>query len=310
MASPPPKRVPTRQRIARTLASVLGLAGLVVVAATVLAPALSQRSPRSHSEQPRPRPVTVGRLVFDEEFTGPAGSPPSPSRWRAVTGDWSGGDGELEYYTPSPSNVALDGHGHLAITARRQTIHSRGKTYPYSSGRLQTKGLFQTTYGRLEARIRIPPGAGMWPAFWALGSDIDSTGWPGSGEIDVMENHGNDPHTVLGSIHGPFHHTASGYALSATKRSPTSLANAFHVYDVDWSPGQIVFKLDGKPYSVRMPATLGPGRRWVFDKPFYLLLNLAVGGQQVGDPTPSTHFPAPMLVDWVRVYRLSRAHPG
>lgn len=121
-------------------------------------------------------------------------------------------DGELEYYTPSPANIALDGTGQLAITARRQTIDANGRTYRYTSARLQTKGLFETTYGRLEARIKIPGGRGLWPAFWALGGDIDSVGWPRCGEIDMMENHASDRRTVFGSIHGPRASVRGGYS--------------------------------------------------------------------------------------------------
>jgi beta-glucanase (GH16 family) len=168
---------------------------------------------------------------------------------------------------------------------------------------LQTKGLFSIRYGTLEASIKVPRGAGLWPAFWTLGADIDAVGWPRSGEVDVMENIGSDAFTVYGSIHGPQSGPSAGpYRFVAPKRSPVALSAGFHVYGVTWTPNRIVFSLDGIPYSTRTPESLSAGQRWVFDKPFFLLLNLAVGGTWPGSPNPSTRFPATMLVDWVRVY--------
>jgi beta-glucanase (GH16 family) len=247
--------------------------------------------------------TTAPKLIWDDEFNGPAGSPPDPSKWRGVTGGDGWGNQELEYYTARPSNVSLDGAGHLAITARRETYTGDGVTRVYTSARIQTKGLFQTTYGKLEARIKIPTGQGLWPAFWALGSDIDTAGWPGCGEIDVIENLGSDPFTIYGSIRGPQSGFANGYGITATARSAVSLAAGFHVFGVTWSPNKLVFTLDGVPYATRTPSSLSSGQQWVFTKPFYLLLNLAVGGTWPGSPNASTQLPATMLVDWVRVYQ-------
>jgi beta-glucanase (GH16 family) len=235
-------------------------------------------------------------LVWDDEFSGPAGAPPGAARWQIESGTR---DGTLQRYTQSPSNVSLDGHGHLVITARRSSAGG------YTSGAIQTEGRFQTTYGRLEARIKLPSGPGLWPAFWAVGSDFDRVGWPRSGEIDVMENFGNDPFKITGSIHGPWR-TPHGYAIHSDKRSPVSLAEGFHVYGVIWSPRRITFTFDGVRYATVTPASLSRGQQWVFDKPFFLILNLAVGGQWAGSPK-TTPFPASMVVDWIRVYRLGRA---
>jgi beta-glucanase (GH16 family) len=242
-------------------------------------------------------------LIWSDEFKGPAGEGPDPTKWRLETGGGGWGNSELEYYTSQPGNAALDGQGDLVITARNEPYTGPdGVTFNYTSARLKTLGLFATTYGTIEARIKIPAGKGLWPAFWMMGSDIESVGWPNSGEIDVMESLGNDPFTIYGSIHGPEAHNPRGYTLSTSERSPVSLAGGFHVYGVEWSPDAIVFTLDGVPYATRTPASLSAGQQWVFNKPFFLLLNLAVGGSWPGAPDSSTHFPAQMIVNWVRAY--------
>jgi beta-glucanase (GH16 family) len=234
-------------------------------------------------------------LIWDDEFNGPAGAAPDPTKWQVITSPSGSYNNDLECYTNSPSNVELDGQGHLAITARQGS-----GSCPYTSGRLQTNGLFATTYGTLEARIHLPAGQGLWPTFWALGSNRYSAGWPECGEIDAMENLGSDPFTNYGSIHGPQGTLAYGY--STAYRSPVSLAKGFHTYAVTWTSTSISYSVDGVTYAKYTPATLSAGQSWVFNQPFYLLLNLAVGGDWAGPPNSSTHFPATMLVDWVRVY--------
>lgn len=246
--------------------------------------------------------ATAGNLIWSDEFNGAAGASPDPARWNLQTGGGGWGNNELEYYTSRPSNVALDGRGQLAITARRESFTSGGVTRGYTSARLQTKGLFATTYGRIEARIKLPAGRGLWPAFWALGGDIESVGWPNSGEIDVMESLGSDPFTLFGSIHGPQPGSPKGYGLTALEHSAVSLAGSYHVFGVVWTPSALTFTFDGVPYSTRTPASLSGSQQWVFNKPFFLLLNLAVGGNWPGAPAASTPLPATMLVDWVRVF--------
>jgi beta-glucanase (GH16 family) len=242
------------------------------------------------------------KLIWADNFNGTAGAPPDRAKWQPVSWPGGRGDDELEYYTPRASNVSLDGAGHLVITARRETYTGDGVTRYYTSARIETKGLFQTTYGELEARIKLPAGAGLWPAFWALGTDYDRVGWPSCGEIDMMEALGNDPFTVYGSLHGPSADSRNGYGMTTYAHSRVSLAAGFHVYGVIWSPSKIVFTLDGVPYAARDRASLRPGDRWVFNTPFYLILDLAVGGYWPGNPSASTRFPASMVVDWVRVY--------
>jgi beta-glucanase (GH16 family) len=247
------------------------------------------------ARQPRP--------VWSDEFDGRAGALPNRDKWQIIYGGGGFGNEELQYYTDSRANVALSGRGALVITARRQRFTGTdGVTRLYTSAALQTKGLFQTRFGRVQARIKIPSGKGLWPAFWAIGSDIDRVGWPQSGEIDMMENLGNQPFTLLGSIHGPETGARRGYALTAARHTTRPLSAGYHVYGVDWSPNRLVFTLDGVPYATQTPATLPRGSRWVFNRPFFLILNLAVGGSWPGAPDGSTRLPARMLVDWVRVY--------
>jgi len=242
------------------------------------------------------------KLIWSDDFNGPAGAPPDSAKWHAVSGAYGAGSHELEYYTARPSNVALDGAGHLVITALRETYGALGVTRQYTSARIETGGLFQTMYGSLDASIKLPEGPGLWPAFWALGSDYARVGWPGSGEIDMMEALGDDPFAFYGSIHGPSSASPDGWDMTVLKRSRASLAAGFHVYGVRWSPGKVVFTFDGVPYAARIRAALRPSDRWTLDKPFYLLLDLAVGGDWPGSPNGSTRFPAHMVVDWVRVY--------
>jgi beta-glucanase (GH16 family) len=281
-----------RQKPVRVLAVCL-----IVVALPVVVSVAGQKASRSGVGVSGAGAKTG--LVWNDEFSGPAGSMPDRARWEIETGSR---DGTLQQYTSSPGSVSLDGHGHLEITARRDGAGA------YTSGAIQTEGRFQTTYGRIEARIKLPSGQGLWPAFWAVGSDFDRVGWPRSGEIDVMENFGNDPFKITGSIHGPWR-TPHGYSIHSVKRFPVSLANGFHIYGVIWRPRQITFTFDGNSYATVTPASLSSGERWVFDKPFFLILDLAVGGQWAGAPS-ATRLPASMLVDWVRVYRLGSRRSG
>ncbi len=236
-------------------------------------------------------------LVFEDEFEGPAGQLPDAKVWRFDIGtDW--GNAQLEYDTDRAENVSLDGGGHLAIVAREEAY--RGSQY--TSGRINTRGLFESGPGRFEARIRLPRGQGIWPAFWLLGADFDTVGWPASGEIDVMEYRGQEPKIVHGSLHGPGY--AGGEALTASFRLDNGgFDGNFHVFAVEWSTERITWFVDDTPYASVTPRDLPPGGNWVFDHPFFLILNVAVGGNFVGPPNEATVFPQTMLVDWVRVHR-------
>jgi beta-glucanase (GH16 family) len=236
------------------------------------------------------------RLLWEDDFDGPAGTLPDPSRWRFDIGtDW--GNDQLEYDTDRAENVALDGSGNLAITAREESYEGSA----YTSGRINTRGLFSRARGRFEARMKLPVGQGLWPAFWLLGNDFGSVGWPACGEIDVMEYRGQEPNTVHGSLHGPGY--SGGGAITGRFILPGDGFDAgFHVFAVEWEADRITWLVDGQVYQRRTPADLPSGARWVFDHPFFIILNLAVGGNFVGDPDASTQFPQTLLVDWVRVY--------
>ena len=242
------------------------------------------------------------RLVFSDEFAGPAGTPPPANQWTHDVGAYGSPDHELETYTASAANASLNGAGDLAIVARRQTrTGPDGLTRHYTSARLDTLGRFSARYGRIEARMRLPAGAGLWSAFWMMGDDITTIGWPKCGEIDVAEAKGQHPSAVRATLHGP-NGDATGFSLGENFDAARSLTDSFHTYAISWSPGSITWLLDGLPYRVISASDLGPGDRWVFDRPFSVLLNLAVGGRYPGPPDAATHFPATLLVDWVRVY--------
>ncbi|WP_231116035.1 glycoside hydrolase family 16 protein [Motilibacter rhizosphaerae] len=240
-----------------------------------------------------------------DDFTGPAGAAPSAS-WvpRVGSGPW--GSGELEAYTASRSNSALDGAGHLAITARRESWSDAYGSRAYTSARLETKGRLTFTYGRVEARMLVPGGAGLWPAFWSLGSDIDAVDWPRSGELDVMESLGSQPDTVYGHLHSLGDATDAtgwqGQHVSDIGRGfapGTPVAGAWHTYQMEVTPEYVTFGVDGRQYFTATRTDMRPGQAWPVGKPYYLVLDLAVGGDWGGAPDASTPFPATMLVDSV-----------
>ena len=255
------------------------------------------------AQNPPPIPKDVGwKLVWSDEFNGPAGSPVDRSKWVLETGSERWGNEELEYYTDRTANVFLR-DGNLVIRALNEKYpEADPKAANYTSGRMKTMGKFSQTYGRFEARIKIPFGQGMWPAFWMLGDDIDKVGWPACGEIDIMENIGKEPSMIHGSIHGPGYTGSVGLEAPYTLPGGQRFADDFHVFAVEWSPDSVSFFVDRTMYVKRTRADLKPGWKWVFDKPFFLILNLAVGGDWPGAPDSSTRFPQEMLVDYLRVY--------
>ena len=251
------------------------------------------------------------QLSWADDFNGPAGSAPDGSKWGYDIGGGGWGNSEREYYTNSRANSALDGNGNLVITARKDDASGYQCWYgtcQYTSARLLTSGKFTQAYGRFEARIKIPRGQGMWPAFWMLGDNINSVGWPNSGEIDVMENIGREPAVVHGSMHGPGYSGAAGPTASYTLSSG-AFADAFHVFAVDWTPTSITWSVDGNVYETRTPSDIG-GNTWVFNHPFFILLNVAVGGSWPGDPDGSTQFPQQMVVDYVHVFTAGSGSTG
>jgi beta-glucanase (GH16 family) len=241
-------------------------------------------------------------MIWSDEFTGPNGSAVDSTKWVFDVGGDSWGNRELEYYTNRLQNVHLE-NGNLVIEARTEKYKGAdGVTRDYTSARIKTQGKFSQTYGRFEARLKIPYGQGLWPAFWMLGDDIDRIGWPACGEIDIMENIGKEPSVNHGSIHGPGYTGDVGIETHYTLPARRRLADDFHTYGVEWEPNEIRFYVDDDFYATQTRANLRPGQRWVFDHPFFLLLNVAVGGDWPGSPDASTKFPQTMLVDYVRVY--------
>ncbi|OZM71957.1 hydrolase [Amycolatopsis antarctica] len=251
-------------------------------------------APAADSAAPAPA------AAFEDNFDGPAGAAVDGGKWNLETGD-NVNNHERQWYTSGTDNAALDGNGNLVITAKKENIGQTCWYGPceYTSARLTTAGKFTTSSGRVEARIKVPTGQGMWPAFWMLGEDIGSVGWPECGEIDVMENVGFEPGTVHGTLHGPGYSGEGGVGNSYTLPDGQAFTDDFHTFAVDWSPEKITWSVDGQEFSTKTPADV-PGR-WAFDHQFYLILNLAVGGYWPGDPDDSTQFPQQLVVDYVRV---------
>lgn len=237
-----------------------------------------------------------GRVVWADEFAGPAGAPPDPRVWRHETGAGGWGDEQLQRYTASTRNAYLTGDGRLAITAHREADGD------VTSARLTTLGRLTMRRGRVEARIRQPRGAGTWSAFWMLGDDLEDVGWPACGEIDVMEHVGAEPRTVHGTVHGPGY-AGIGGGVGGRLDAATPLADGFRTYAVTWTDDLIVWDLDGVEYHRVTPGDV-PGP-WPFRHGFHLLLNLAVGGRWPGNDTTEPSLPATMLVDHVRVLDLA-----
>lgn len=231
--------------------------------------------------------------AWSDEFNGPEGTLPDATMWTYDLGNNGGwGNGELQSYTSNRNNVRLDGAGHLVI---RVESTADG----FTSARVKTQGRRLVHYGRVEARIKLPVGPGIWPAFWMLGASFNGRNWPQCGEIDVMEYRGSQPSTVLGTIHGPQY--SGGAGISGSYHLPAATFDGdFHTFAALWEPGSIRFTVDGSVYHSVTPQQIPAGAPWVFDQPFFVLLNVAVGGAFPGAPDGSTKFPQEMIVDYVR----------
>jgi len=238
------------------------------------------------------------KLVWNDEFDGAKGSKLEASRWVYETGGSGFGNNQLEFDTDRAENASLDGNGELTITAIKESYMGRN----YTSVRLKTQGKFEHLYGRYEIRMRLPFGQGIWPAFWMMGADPNNVGWPTRGEIDVMENIGREPDTIHGTLHGPGYSGSNGIGSPSKLMSGQRFADEYHVFAIEWEKDVIRWYVDGKLYQTRTPADLPNGSKWVYDHPFFLLLNLAVGGEWPGNPDGTTTFPQTMKVDYVRVY--------
>jgi len=252
------------------------------------------------------------QLVWSDEFKGPAGSPPDPTKWNYDIGrgnppGW--GNNELETYTNSPQNAFQDGNGNLVIRAIRDANGN------YTSARLQTGAPGASThtsdgnwqYSRILARIKLPYRKGTWPAFWTLGENIGILGWPACGELDIMENFGGNKNNAgvnNGTAHGPGYSGGQGITKSYTLPYGEKVTDDFHVYGIEWSQDSVQWSVDGVVFHKVTPASLPAGTKWVFNAPFFILLNLAIGGNAAGNPAANAPFPPQdMLVDYVRVYQ-------
>lgn len=260
-------------------------------------------------EKEPPPPQPTWSQTWSDEFDGPLGARIDGTKWRYDLGDgcsagicgW--GNNEKEYYTDAPENIALNGQGQLMIVARRAPNGLTCYYGPcrYTSAKVTTRGTMLAAPGRVEARIKLSAGQGLWAAFWMLGQNHPAVPWPASGEIDIMENKGSDPTTTISAIHGPGYSGATPFARAHTLTGG-SAATDFHTFAVEWDASQVRFYVDGlNHYSTTATALqqFGPS---ILNQSFYLILNLAVGGGFDGDPGSDEIFPATMLVDYVRVY--------
>jgi len=236
-------------------------------------------------------------LVWSDEFNLPDGSSPDPTKWTFDTGGGGWGNNELEYYSSRTNNARIVG-GMLIIQANQENYMGSS----YTSARLKTQGIWSWQYGRMEARIKIPYGQGMWPAFWMLGTNITSVNWPTCGEVDIMENIGREPTLVHGTIHGPGYSGSDGIGGPCALPGSPAFANDFHIYTVEWTTNEIKWSVDGYQYFSANSGSLPAGTTWVYTQPQFILLNLAVGGSWPGNPDGTTTFPQQMIVDYVRVY--------
>lgn len=247
--------------------------------------------------------------MWSDEFSDSAGAGIDTSQWRYDTGDgcsqsncgW--GNNEKEYYRADTANIAQNGHGQLQIVARVAPAGFTCYYGPcrYTSAKITTRDKLFADQGRVEARIKLAAGQGLWPAFWMLGKNIGTVGWPRCGELDIMENHGSDITSMSSAVHGP------GYSGNTpfvhVNHFASSGVTDFHVYAVEWDSASIRFFVDGVPHYLVARASVGQFGAWVFDQQFFVILNLAVGGNFDHDPFSDAIFPATMQVDYVRVYK-------
>ncbi|MET7276790.1 family 16 glycosylhydrolase [Kribbella sp. NPDC005582] len=278
------------------------VAAVVATGAAIIGTSLLQAPAQAQQQAPQAAAAVLA-TTFEDNFDGPAGQAPDSNKWRYDIGGSGWGNAERQYYTNSTRNSAKDGNGNLVITARRESggFQCHYGTCEYTSARLLTAQTFTQTYGRFEARIKIPGTQGVWPAFWMLGAQ--GGGWPNNGEIDIMENIGREPNTVHGTIHGPGYSGAEGIGAAYNSPNGQPFRNDFHTYRVDWAPDSITWFVDGVQYQRRTPADLG-GDQWVFNHPFFMIMNVAVGGSWPGYPDGSTVMPQTMTIDYVRVSTL------
>jgi len=273
------------------------MSGILIVASVAIAQP-------AHPTTPAP---SRWHLVWSDEFNSPTSSTPDPAKWTLVEGGSGYGNQELESYTTRPSNIRVEG-GNLVVTAIKEPYTGKdGIARNYTSGRMQSLTHFDFQYGRIEARIKIPVGQGIWPAFWMLGANIDSTPWPDCGEIDIMENVGHELSKVHSTIHGPLYSGGDALTGAYTLSGGQHFTDDFHVFAAEWEPDLIRFYVDGHLFETLTADNIPAYKHWAFNHNFFVLFNLAVGGNWPGPPNDATQFPQQMLVDWVRVYKPGKA---
>lgn len=258
------------------------------------------------------------KLLWAEEFKGKAGSLPSSKNWTYDIGGGGWGNSERQYYTKDTKNVALDGKGNLVITATRisndyleqlsdapgtEDILNRCSECQFTSARIKSARKVSFMYGRIEARIKLPQGIGTWPAFWMLGTDLlEGSSWPESGEIDIMEFRGDLPERSTSAVHGPGY-SGGGYVGGAYENFK-SLSDDYHVFAVEWRKNYLEFSVDGQVHTVITKPSIR-GNRWVFNQPFFLILNLAMGGTYAGEYIDPYVFEAKYAIDYIRFYSVN-----
>ena len=276
----------------------LAAARLLLLLAPVflLAPASACASDSPAGSTPPPGPATPApgwTLVFSDEFDT-AGSL-DPAKWSYDLGYIA--NDEKQSYTSRSENVRAEG-GNLVIEARKEAYQG----YAYTSARVVTRGRFEFLYGRVEVRAKLPTGNGTWPAIWMLGTNIGQVGWPTCGEIDIMENVGFDPLRIHGSVHTAAYNHAIGTQKTATVNVASPWED-FHVYAMEWYADHVDVFVDGQKYFTFRNEGTG-SRAWPFDKPQYLLINLAIGGSWGGQKgIDDSLFPHRYLIDYVRIYK-------
>lgn len=282
------------------------------VSASILTTSILVSLPATISQAAEPK---VLKLLWSDEFNGKKGALPSSKNWEYDIGNGYGwGNAELEYYTNKPANISTDGKGKLVISANRisdaqgnatdnsaatnQILNSCWECQ-FTSAKIKTSKKVQFQYGRIEARMKVAPGEGTWPAFWMLGSDLlDGNPWPECGEIDVVETRGVEPSLVSAVLHGPGY--GKGPGIGGSYQNPVPLSDAYHVYAIEWKKNKIDFYFNDRLISSETPTSVKPGR-WVFNQKFFLILNLAMGGEFGGPIDPAIN-QTQLFVDYIRYY--------
>lgn len=240
-----------------------------------------------------------GKLVWSDEFDG---NRLDYSKWECEVNAFGGGNQELQIYTDRKENVRVE-NGSLIIEARKDAASIAGTQRDYSSGRVRTKHRGDWKYGRFDICAKLPEGQGIWPAIWMMPTEEKYGTWASSGEIDIMEMKGQEPSRVLGTLHYGAQWPKNRFTSGTYDLPRGKFSDDFHVYGLEWREGQITWLIDDKPYQTmtKWDSAAAPFPA-PFDEPFHLILNVAVGGQFLGNPNSTTRFPAQLQVDYVRVY--------